>query len=123
MQNAECRMQNPQTILHSAFCILHSAIPKVADFGLALFLGDESGQTRTGEVLGTPNYMAPEQAQGRRRDIDPATDVYALGAILYEALTGQPPFQAATPVETLVQVSFEEPIPPSRLQPSVPRDL
>ena len=68
-----------------------SAIPKITDFGLAKRLDDDSAQTRTGQVMGTPSYMAPEQAAGRIHDIGPPTDVYALGAILYELLTGRPP--------------------------------
>src|SRR5262249_43550733 len=77
--------------------------PKVTDFGLARRL-DEDGQTRTGEIMGTPSYMAPEQARGHVRDVGPAADVYALGAILYECLTGRPPFRGATTLETLEQV-------------------
>ncbi len=96
--------------------------PKIADFGLAKLLGDGPGHTRTGAVLGTPAYMAPEQAAGRN-DVGPAADVYALGAVLYEALTGRPPFQAPTSLETLEQVRSRDPVPPSRLQPGVPRDL
>jgi WD40 repeat protein/predicted Ser/Thr protein kinase len=97
--------------------------PKVADFGLAKRLDGSGAQTQTGAVMGTPSYMAPEQAAGRARDLGPATDVYALGAILYEALTGRPPFKAATPVETIQQVLSEEPVPPARLQRQLPRDL
>src|SRR5262249_12569589 len=98
-------------------------VPKITDFGLAINLGDGSRHTRTGEVVGTPHYMAPEQAQGRRREFGPATDIHALGAILYELLTGRPPFIGATAVDTLVQLSYEEPIPPTRLRPDLPRDL
>jgi len=103
----------------------HSALstPKITDFGLAMLLDDEAEQTRSGEVMGTPSYMAPEQAQGRRDALGPQTDVYALGAILYEMLTGRPPFRAASTVDTLVQVSFDEPVPPTRFQRTVPRDL
>lgn len=97
--------------------------PKIADFGLALYQDEGPNQTRTGEVMGTPNYMAPEQAQGRRGDVGPATDVHALGAILYELLSGRPPYLAATGVETLMQVSFEEPVSPRRLRHDLPQDL
>jgi WD40 repeat protein len=97
--------------------------PKVTDFGLAKKLDDASGQTHTGQVLGTPSYMAPEQAVGQGRLIGPAADVYALGAILYDCLTGRPPFRAATAVDTLMQVVAEEPPSPRRLNPGMPRDL
>ncbi|MFO0868412.1 MAG: protein kinase [Pirellulales bacterium] len=97
--------------------------PKVADFGLAKRIDDQSGLTRTGMVLGTPSYMAPEQAEGRGDEVGPPADVYALGAILYELLTGRPPFQGATVLDTLRQVREQEPIPPSRLQSGLPRDL
>jgi WD40 repeat protein len=95
--------------------------PKVTDFGLAKKLG-EAGRTATGAVMGTPSYMAPEQAGGNK-EIGPAADVYALGAILYECLTGRPPFKAATLLDTLAQVLADDPVPPRRLQPKVPRDL
>ncbi len=99
-------------------------IPKITDFGLAKWLDAPSGHaTQSGVVLGTPSYMAPEQAQGHSGLIGPATDVYALGAILYEMVTGRPPFLAATSQETVQQLLTEEPLPPSRLQPRVPRDL
>jgi WD40 repeat protein/tRNA A-37 threonylcarbamoyl transferase component Bud32 len=98
--------------------------PKITDFGLAkLLAGDESAQTESGAVLGTPSYMAPEQAAGQGKDVGPAADTYALGAILYELLTGRPPFKAETPVETLRQVLSQEPVPVRRLQPGAPRDL
>jgi WD40 repeat protein/tetratricopeptide (TPR) repeat protein len=89
--------------------------PKITDFGLARHLALESGLTTTGSVMGTPNYMAPEQAEGRLKDIGPHTDTYALGAILYECLTGRPPFQEATVVDTLEQVRKQDPVPPHRL--------
>jgi WD40 repeat protein len=97
--------------------------PKVTDFGLAKQLDDDSGRTREGDVMGTPSYMAPEQASGDLRRIGPATDVYALGAILYECLTGRPPFRGATLLETLEQVRHREPVPPRLLLPKLPRDL
>jgi serine/threonine-protein kinase len=97
--------------------------PKVTDFGLARQLDADSGQTFVGVVMGTPSYMAPEQAQGRSHTAGPPADVYALGAILYECLTGRPPFQGATRMETLEQVRTREPAPPSALSRQVPRDL
>jgi WD40 repeat protein len=101
---------------------LSSATPKIADFGLAKRL-DCTGHTQTGDVLGTPSYMAPELADGRSKDVSPATDVYALGAILYQLLTGRPPFRGATPLETMVQVTRDDAVPPRSLRPDLPRDL
>jgi tetratricopeptide (TPR) repeat protein len=97
--------------------------PKISDFGLAKRLDGENSGTQTGQVLGTPSYMAPEQARGAGEDVGPSADVYALGAILYELLTGRPPFRAAAILDTLEQVRTQEPVPPRRLQPTVPRDL
>jgi tetratricopeptide (TPR) repeat protein/predicted Ser/Thr protein kinase len=96
---------------------------KITDFGLAKLLDSSSGATPTEAFVGTPSYMAPEQARGEAKHIGPAADIYALGAILYELLTGRPPFQAATLLDTLEQVRTQEPMPPSRLQHQVPRDL
>jgi tetratricopeptide (TPR) repeat protein len=96
--------------------------PRVTDFGIAKRMTEDSGQTRAGEVMGTPSYMPPEQAVGSK-DLGPAADVYALGAVLYALLDGRPPFHAATVQETLRQVVDQEPVPPHRLNPSVPRDL
>jgi tRNA A-37 threonylcarbamoyl transferase component Bud32 len=100
-------------------------IPKISDFGLAkqVDVQSESGQTQSGSILGSPSYMAPEQALGRRGDIGPAVDIYALGAILYEMVTGRPPFLAASVMETLLQVRQSEPVPPRQLQPGLPRDV
>ena len=100
-----------------------SWIPKISDFGLAKKLDVDEGQTRTGQVLGTPSYMAPEQAAGQGKLVGPAVDVYALGAILYSCLVGRPPFKGATVLDTLEQVRTVEPVPPRRLQPRVPLDL
>lgn len=97
--------------------------PKIGDFGLAKQLDTDSGQTHSGAVMGTPSYMSPEQAAGRTREVGPAADVYALGAIFYELLTGRPPFRGASVLDTLEQVKGHEPIAPGRLQPRLPRDL
>jgi serine/threonine-protein kinase len=97
--------------------------PKVSDFGLAKQLAQDTGQTQMGTLLGTPSYMAPEQAEGHTKEVGPPADVYALGAILYECLTGRPPFRAPSVAETLEQVRLHEPVPPRRLQPKVPRSL
>jgi WD40 repeat protein/Flp pilus assembly protein TadD len=97
--------------------------PKIADFGLVKRLEVGSGLTATGAIMGTPEYMAPEQARGQSKGVGPAADVYALGAVLYECLTGRPPFKAATRVDTILQVLGDDPVPPRRLQPQVPRDL
>ncbi|MBU6173701.1 MAG: protein kinase, partial [Planctomycetes bacterium] len=96
--------------------------PCISDFGLAKRLS-ENGDTQSGQILGTPSYMAPEQIVGSSASIGPATDIYGLGAILYYLLTGRPPFQAADPFDTLRQVCEHDPVPPSRLNPSTTRDL
>lgn len=95
---------------------------KITDFGLAKKL-DEAGKTQTGAIMGTPSYMAPEQAGDPTKKIGPGTDVYALGAMLYEFLTGRPPFCAETPFDTVLQVVTNEPIPPRHFQPALARDL
>jgi serine/threonine protein kinase len=106
-----------------------SAVPKITDFGVAKCVagdGEAPGYqspTVTGELLGTPQYMAPEQAAGRSKDVGPAADVYSLGAILYELLTGRPPFAGETPLATVLQVLHNDPVPVSGLRPDVPRDL
>jgi serine/threonine protein kinase len=96
--------------------------PKITDFGLAKRFLEESGQTGTEAILGTPTYMAPEQAQGNK-NIGPPADVYALGAILYDVLTGRPPFKGATALDTIQMVQTADPVPPSRWQAKLPRDL
>jgi tetratricopeptide (TPR) repeat protein len=103
--------------------LAEDGIPKIADFGLAKLLEREDSMTREGEILGTPSYMAPEQVRGATDEITPATDVYSLGAILYETLTGRPPFKGTTPLSTLEQVSNQEPLSPGKLQRHLPRDL
>ncbi len=97
--------------------------PKISDFGLARLLNGGSELTTTGQVIGTPSYMAPEQAGESKLSAGPAPDIYSLGAILYETLTGRPPFQAATILQTLEQVRDQEPVPPRQLQPRLPVEL
>lgn len=103
--------------------LTRSGDPKVTDFGLAKRVGEDSGETVAGDILGTPSYMAPEQAAGQSHDATAAADIYALGAILYETLAGRPPFRAASLVQTLDQVRHDDPVPLRRLQPRTPRDL
>ena len=97
--------------------------PKVSDFGLARRMSGDAALTWAGAAVGTPSYMAPEQAHGQPGTVGPASDIYSLGAILYECLTGRPPFRAETATETLRQVTSQDPAPPSRLNRTVPRDL
>jgi serine/threonine-protein kinase len=97
--------------------------PKIADFGLARRLENGAGLTQSGVPMGTPSYMAPEQARGQAQATGPAVDTYALGAILYQLLTGRPPFRAESAAETVQQVIARDPVPPSRLNHTVPRDL
>ena len=98
-------------------------VPKVSDFGLAKQLDDDSGQTQSGAIMGTPSYMAPEQATGQTRDLGPPADVYSLGAILYELLTGRPPFRGASTFDTLEQVRRQDAVPPSQFVARLPRDV
>ncbi|MBI1191092.1 MAG: protein kinase [Tepidisphaera sp.] len=97
--------------------------PKITDFGLARRYNDAADLTLAGTRLGTPSYMSPEQAAGREGAVGPATDIYSLGAVLYEMLTGRPPFRADTPTETQRQLLSEEPARPSHLNSKIPRDL
>ncbi len=97
--------------------------PRVTDFGLAKKVQGDSGLTGSGQIMGTPSYMPPEQAGGKRGEVGPAADVYALGATLYALITGRPPFQAATAMDTVIQVVSDEPVPPRRLNPTVDLDI
>ena len=108
----------PANILFSA-----DGVPKITDFGLAKKLEEDEGHTHTGQVMGTPSYMAPEQARGDTKSAGPPADIYSLGAILYEMLAGRPPFKGISAMDTVKQVLEVEPIAPSRVQYRVPRDL
>ena len=98
-------------------------VPKITDFGLAKLMDLAGDETRTGVIIGTPAYMSPEQASGTRSKIGPAADVYSLGAMLYELLTGRPPFRGESDAETLLQVTSQDPTPPRRTRPEIPIDL
>lgn len=115
--------QDRTASLPNAQCPMPTLTPKLTDFGLAKRLGADTAHTTTGEVIGTPAYMAPEQARGETDAIGPAVDVYALGAILYESLTGNPPFRGGSVLETLRQAISDDPVPPRQVKSSVPRDL
>jgi serine/threonine protein kinase len=125
LQMADCSLQNEEP---SAICDLRTAIPKIADFGLAKCINGDGeglglgGLTSTGDIMGTPSYMAPEQAN-HSQAIGPAADIYALGVILYELLTGRPPFSGETPLGTVLLLLHNEPVAVTSLQPGVPRDL
>src|SRR6516225_507485 len=97
--------------------------PKITDFGLAKRLEEDSSQTKSGTLMGTPSYMAPEQARGEVKDVGRLADVYSLGAMLYELITGRPPFLASTAMDTIMMVTREEAMAPTRVQPNTPRDL
>jgi WD40 repeat protein len=123
LANGGCAPGSAAELSESSGSALADVVPKITDFGLAKQLDDPSGQTETGSILGTPCYMAPEQAEGKRKLIGPATDVYALGAILYELLTGRAPFESDTAWDTIQLVVTAEPVMPRRLQPKVPSEL
>ena len=108
----------PANVLFSS-----DGIPKITDFGLARRVNSEQGITRSGAAIGTPSYMAPEQAEGKRDAAGPAVDIYALGAILYETITGRPPFRGASSTDTVHLLLTQDPVPPSRLNGKTPRDL
>ena len=117
-QNIIHRDLKPSNILLTA-----NGEPKITDFGVAKNLDRDEGNTRTGSILGTPNYMPPEQAFGESKNLTPQADVYALGAILYEMLTGRPPFKGASPLETIEQLRMQEVVPPRALVGRVPEEL
>lgn len=109
---------NPTNIL-----MTQAGVPKIGDFGLAKFILAEGGGSQSGRILGTPSYMAPEQLSNGGKEVTARTDVYALGAVLYEMLTGTPPFRGLTPMETLCQVAEGEVVAPSKLRHGLPEDL
>jgi len=108
----------PSNVLYTS-----DGVPKITDFGLAKRIDSDDDFTESGQIMGSPSYMAPEQARGHTKDVGRAADVYALGAIFYEMLTGRPPFKGESPMETMRQVIDDDPVPPSRLVPRLPRDL
>ena len=123
MQYAHARQIVHRDLKPANILVSEDGAPKITDFGLAKRLEDDSGQTQAGTVLGTPSYMAPEQASGDADKVGPAADVYALGAILYDCLTGRPPFAGTSVMETLDMVRRVEPVPPTQLAGKLPRDI
>ena len=126
IQAATARTQRPAGPTAISSSLIRDAgnlVPKISDFGLAKQLDTQDGMTRTGAIMGTPAYMAPEQAFGRSKDVGPGADIYALGAILYECLTGRPPFRGATVADTLEQVRTMEPVTVRQFVKEIPADL
>jgi len=123
MQTAHAKGIIHRDLKPANILLAEDGTPKITDFGLARRAESAQGLTQSGAIVGTPSYMAPEQAGSKKQGINPATDVYALGAILYECLTGRPPFRAATVMETIHQVIHDDPVPPSKLVPGLPKDL
>ena len=117
-----------QGVLHrdlkpSNLMIDHDGRPHITDFGLAKQSTSDSGLTQTGVILGTPSYIAPEQAAGSRGDVGIHSDIYSLGAILYYMVTGRPPFQAASAMDTIMLVLEQEPVAPRIINPAIDRNL
>ncbi|HVK07776.1 MAG TPA: serine/threonine-protein kinase, partial [Gemmataceae bacterium] len=123
MQYAHARQIVHRDLKPANILVGEDGAPKITDFGLAKRLEDDSGRTQAGTVLGTPSYMAPEQASGDADKVGPPADVYALGAILYDMLTGRPPFAGTSVMDTLDMVRRVEPVPPTQLAGKVPRDI
>jgi serine/threonine protein kinase/tetratricopeptide (TPR) repeat protein len=123
MQTAHAKKIVHRDIKPANVLVAVDGTPKITDFGLAKTLEEHSSQTHSGTILGTPSYMAPEQAEGRVLDIGPHSDIYSLGAVLYELLTGRAPFKGGSVLDTLEQVRTMEPVAPIQFAPSMPRDL
>lgn len=123
MQFAHERQIVHRDLKPSNILLTELGVAKITDFGLAKRLDDDTNITRTGAVLGTPDFMSPEQAEGRSRDVGPATDIYSLGAILYDLLTGGPPFRNEAMVKVLDAVRFHKPRPPREVCSAVPKEL